>query len=271
MTLARHRIPDQLSQFIELVTGSIQNAISITYSQVSKKVTFSVKNDGTTIGINAENELEVTEVPSELVSYNGDTLKNTLDDLFYVNPTVSLSGGSSYEKGQTVSTVNLSWTYNKSGIVSQSINQGIGSLDPDLRAYAHEGQTITTNRTYTITGNDGKNNCSGSATIAFYNKRYYGTSADGTLDDSEILAQLTGEFSTSRSQIRTFNCSGGQYFYIIYPSSWGTASFKVGGLSFTDMNLEVRSFTNASGYSENYNIYRPNNIQTGNAILVEVS
>lgn len=271
MTLARHRIPDIIFDAISVLINSIQTAMSITYSSVTKKVTFAVKTDNDTIKINGSNELEINEVPSELVTYEGDTLKNILDDLFYVYPTVSLSGGGSYEKGQTITTVNLTWSYNKEGIESQSINNGIGALDAELRAYNHEGQTITTNRTYTITGNDGENDCNGSTTVAFYNKRYYGVSADDTLSDAEILAQLTGEFSSSRVQTRTFDCSGGKYFYIVYPASWGTSSFKVGGLSFSDMNLEVRSFTNASGYSESYNIYRPNNIQTGSAILVEVS
>ena len=47
-------------------------------------------------------------------------------------------------------------------------------------------------------------------------------------------------------------------------------AFKVGGLSFTDMHVETRQVVNAQGYSASYNIYRPNSLQSGNAIPVDV-
>lgn len=263
-------VNDILSLISSKITGGNKEGIDVTFSQATGLFNFLVRPDNTTVQINSSNNIEVKEVSSDLVSYGELTLSEVLDDLLYIAPNVVLSGGSSHEKGETVTSVSLTWTLNKD-ITSQSINQGIGTLDVELRVYTHSGQTITTNRTYTITVSDGVNSDTSSITVAFYNKRYYGVSADDTLSDAEILAQLSGEYSSSRVQTRTFDCSGGKYFYIVYPTSWGTASFKVGGLSFSDMNLETRSFTNASGYAESYNIYRPNNIQTGSAILVEVS
>lgn len=198
------------------------------------------------------------------------TLQDAMDKLLYIEPSVSISGGGTYEKGSSVSSVNLRWTWNKK-VVSQSLNQGIGDLDPTLRTYAYTpANPITTNTTFTITGNDGTKDKSSSTTVSFSQKRYWGVSEKTSLTDAEIHA-LSQEFSSSRAQTRTFNCSGGKYFYFVIKSSYCNGiGFKVGGLSFSDMLVETRQFKNASGFTDSYNIYRVNNIQTGAAIVVEV-
>lgn len=208
---------------------------------------------------------------SEITYHNPSypTVEAALDELLYIAPVVVLTGGSTVEIGQTVNSVVLNWTVNKE-ITSQSIDQGIGSLLPSLRTYTHSGQTITTNRTYTITVNDGATPATSSTSVLFSNKRYWGTSTLTSLTDAQIIA-LSSEFSSSRVQTRTFDCTGGKYFYFAWPTSFGTPSFKVGGLSFSDMTLVTRAFVNASGYSSSYDIYRVTNIQTGSAIIVEVS
>ena len=223
-------------------------------------------------GIQTKNINLSASVGASNVAYNNvdyPTVESALNKLLYVPLTGTLTGGSTYEIGSTVSQVVLNWTYNKP-VTTQSINNGIGSLLASLRTYTHSGQTITSNRTYTLTGSDGATTINSSTTVSFSYKRYWGTSATTTLTDANILA-LTREFSSSRVQNRVFDCTGSKYFWIIYPSSFGSAAFKVGGLSFSDMNLEVRTITNESGASVQLNIYRVNNIQTGSAINVEVS
>lgn len=195
-------------------------------------------------------------------------LQDAMDKLLYVTPTVSIAGGGNYEIGSTRATTVLTWVWNKS-IVSQSLNQGIGSLEPSVRTYTYE-TPISTNTTFTITGTDGTTSKSASTSVNFMPKRYWGVSAKTSLTDEEIIA-LSSELSTSRQQTRTFNCSGGKYFYFAIKTSYCNGiAFKVGGLSFSDMLVETRQFTNASGYTDSYNIYRVNNIQTGSAIQVEV-
>ena len=224
------------------------------------------------LGVNAtETGYEYKSFDASTISYHNityNTVEKALDKLLYVPVTVGISGGGTYEIGTTIDTVNLTWSTNKD-ILTQSINNGIGSLAPEVRSYTHSGQTITTNRTYTITVNDGTQNGTSSTTVAFMYKRYWGTSSSTSLNNSQILA-LSSEFSSSRVQTRTFDCTGGTYFYIVYPASWGTATFKVGGLAFSDMILTTQTITNAVGASVLVNVYRVNNIQTGSAINVEV-
>lgn len=224
------------------------------------------------IGVNsAETGYEYKTFDASTISYHNvtyNTVEKALDKLLYVPVTVGISGGGTYEIGTTINTVNLTWSTNKD-ITTQSINNGIGSLAPEVRNYTHSGQTITSNRTYTITVNDGTQNGTSSTTVAFMYKRYCGTSSNTSLNNSQILA-LGSEFSSTRVQNRTFDCTGGTYFYIVYPASWGTATFKVGGLSFSDMILSTQTITNAVGASVLVYVYRVNNIQTGSAINVEV-
>lgn len=224
------------------------------------------------IGVNsAETGYEYKTFDASTISYHNvtyNTVEKALDKLLYVPVTVGISGGGTYEIGTTINTVNLTWSTNKD-ITTQSINNGIGSLAPEVRNYTHSGQTITSNRTYTITVNDGTQNGTSSTTVAFMYKRYWGTSSNTSLNNSQILA-LGSEFSSTRVQNRTFDCTGGTYFYIVYPASWGTATFKVGGLSFSDMILSTQTITNAVGASVLVYVYRVNNIQTGSAINVEV-
>ena len=214
------------------------------------------------------------EPDAQDIAYTNDqyptmhNLQDAMDKLLYVTPTVSIAGGGNYEIGSTRATTVLTWVWNKS-IVSQSLNQGIGSLEPSVRTYTYE-TPISTNTTFTITGTDGTTSKSASTSVNFMPKRYWGVSAKTSLTDEEIIA-LSSELSTSRQQTRTFNCSGGKYFYFAIKTSYCSGiQFKVGGLSFSDMIVTTRPFTNASGHTDTYNIYRVNNIQTGSAIVVEV-
>ena len=213
------------------------------------------------------------ELTAENVTYvNGNisTVQEALDELLYVEPKVtSFSGGGTYEKGQVIESVSLKWTINKT-IKTQSINNGIGELEASIRNYTVEGANLENDTTYTITVNDGKKSATANTSVLFRQKRYWGVSAETSLTNEQVLA-LSQEFATNRNQSRTFNCSGGKYFYFAIPKQFCSGiSFKVGGLAFSAMELTEMELTNASGYVATYNIYRCSNLQTGSAISVEV-
>ncbi|MFA5187682.1 MAG: hypothetical protein WC551_14470, partial [Patescibacteria group bacterium] len=199
------------------------------------------------------------------VTYHDPTYPNVeaaLDYLLYVNPSITsfTNTVNQVEIGTTVASTTLNWTINKS-VTSESLNQGIGFITPSLRTYTHV-DSYTTDRTYTLTVNDGTNNTSASTSVYFRYKRYYGTNASATLNDGQIIS-LTGELSTSRVQTRNGITPSNEYIYIVYPAAWGTATFTVNGLLNTDWTLTVQSHTNSSGYTANYNVYRTNNLLTG--------
>ena len=229
------------------------------------------------IGIEATSSSGVDcEVPTaDEVTWDGaySTVGAALDALFYVFPSVSLSGGSTHEIGSTVSDVALSWSCNKV-MTTRDLSVPVPIEDRVLGpgqngSYNHIGAGLTSNTTYSISVSDGTNSTSSSTSIVFYNERYYGTTADvGPLDNSTVLA-FAAEFATSRSNTHSYDC-GGKYIWICYPASLGTATFVVGGLE-TTFDLTIQNVTNASGYLESFNCYRSHELQMGSGIVVVVS
>jgi hypothetical protein len=199
-----------------------------------------------------------------------ENAEEVFDSLFYVAPSASMSCTPSVvEVGATVDDVALAWSYNKA-VVSQSINQGVGSLtDIDQRTVALSGLGLTTARTWTLTGNDGTGNCSASAGVAFMHKRCWGL-MDTEIPDQTILEGFTFEFASSRVQSRTIN-GGGKYPAFVWPVAWGDPTFTVNGLVMSAWTKYTVSFTNSLGYTENLAVYRWNNKQSGSAIVTVVS
>ena len=184
----------------------------------------------------------------------------------YVSPTVTLSGGSSNETGSTVTNVALSWICDKT-MTTRLLSAPVPIGDRDQGAgqngsYTHTGANLTTNTTYTITVGDGTNTSTGTTTVAFYYKKYYGNQANSTLTDPQIIALATSALASSRATTFSQTCAN-EYIYVCYPASWGTASFKINGLTSTAWTLVTRTFVNASGNSSSYNIYRTDNLLTG--------
>ena len=201
--------------------------------------------------------------------YKLDNLAAKVEEVLYEAPTVKLSGGSTLEIGTVVNTVNLSWTTNKD-ITTQSINQGIGTLDPKLRKYTVTNANITSNRTYTITVGDGKKTASASTSISFQYRIYWGSSELEVLDNDTIV-NFSSALASSRKQSRVFNCSGGKYFYFVLPVSFVSGiSFKANGFVYSDLVTNNMNVTSKNGYTSAYVIYRSANIQTGASISVEV-
>jgi len=211
------------------------------------------------------------------ISYSNPTYTTVgaaLDQLLYVAPgSPSVSGGGTYETGQTIASVVLNWTIalgNKT-LTSQSIDNGIGSISTALRTYTHSGQSITSNRTYTVSISDGTTPRTGTTTVSFSRYRHWGASTIplASFTSANILALASSEFSTSHSKSVTYDCTGGRYPTFAFVATAGTlTATTVGGLAFSDYSYRTISHTNASGSTTNYYVYQFNNIQTGAAVAV---
>lgn len=213
------------------------------------------------------------------VSYDNleyTTVKAALDKLLYVAPAItSFTGGGTYENGQSVDKVSFAWTLNKD-VTTQSISNGVGKISASKRAYTYAPSLpITSNTTFTLTVEDGKKTATRSTSVSFKNKVYWGVSAKDSLDNADILAFETAgkaSFATGRAMTKTFDCSVGGFFYFAIPTDFCTGlKMVVGGLAFSDFKVVTKEdFVNASGKTVSYNVYRPNSIQHGSSITVEV-
>ena len=201
-----------------------------------------------------------SEIEHDGTERNGDTLKDIIDGLLYVPlqiPSFTLSTPI-YEMGQSVASLSFNWTFNKA-VVSQSIagvNYSSGPMAIGLRTIIGTiSPAITTDSVYTLTANDGTNTVNRNVTARFLNKMYFGARTAATIDSNFIKSLANAQFAESRARTFTVNAGASQYIYFAYPTRFGVATIFVGGFE-TTFEQSVVSFTNDSGFTENYYVYK---------------
>lgn len=116
---------------------------------------------------------------------------------------------------------------------------------------------------------------SASVTVTFMHRRFWGVTSTETLSYEQLLA-LSSELSTSRSQERDFNCSGGKYWWFAIPKELCS------GIQFTDVGsglpmtlppecISERTITNRFGVQVTYNVYRGEFKQTASSVKIRIS
>ncbi len=178
----------------------------------------------------------------------------------------------SAEIGQSLSAINAYWTLNKN-VLTASISE-IGSVN-GTAAGAHQllNQVVsvfTDTTAFSIVGGDERMGFSGTDSVPFYRKRYWGTSSKTSLSgqDADIIA-FSGELSTNYVKSWTMN-GNSEYIYYCYPVSWGECKFYFGGFRVT-LIKETISFTNAYGHTENYYTFRTQYTQAGTSIDIQTT
>lgn len=213
---------------------------------------------------------------AESVSYTTEadanirTVKDALDKLLYVNPSVtSLTGipaGGDYEIGSFIDKIDFTWTVNKT-IVSQTFN-GV-NLESSVRNYSFE-EKINNNKTFTLTVSDGTKTASKSISYNFKHRRYWGVSdIPAEYNSNFILGLGSKEFATSKAKgVFSVNAGVGQYIYYCFPESWGTPTFNVGGFDGGFEKAATIDFTNASGTTASFVIWKSENANLGSQTII---
>ena len=196
---------------------------------------------------------------------NISTVKDALDKLLYVDLSISLSSNTSstLEKGRTINSIIFNWSYNKK-VVSQTFNNE--ALNVDIRTYTYNSP-LSSNKSFTLSANDGSKSFNKSISFSFLNGRYWGVS-NSTSYDSNFINSFSKELSSSRGKTFTVNCGADQHIYYCIPTSFGTATFTVGGFSGGFSKVSTIQFTNIYGYTENYDIYKSTNSNLGSTTVV---
>ena len=188
-----------------------------------------------------------------------------LDELLYkaISITNFSLSKTTAELGEVIKNLKATWTYNKARI-SQKFN-GI-TLDASIRSYDILDE-ITANKSFSLSATDGKTTVNRTASINFYNGRYYGVSNSETYD-SDFILSLNKTLTNSRACNFTVNCGPGQYIFFAIPTKFGTPTFTVGGFSGGFNKIKTISFVNKFGYSEGYDIWKSTNSNLGNTTVV---
>ena len=197
-----------------------------------------------------------------------DALNKLIADYYYVAPSVTsftaTPAGGTYEIGSTVKApITFNWNYNKD-ITTQTLTD-CPLVDNTIRTATYNTD-ITTNKTFTLTAGDGKNNVSKNISYSFTNKVWFGSAAEGTYDDAFILGLSTGKLQTNKNGTYTVTVADREYFFIAMPQSYNNSDIltgKIGGFETEFGKVATVNHTNASGYATNYNIYKSTNASLG--------
>lgn len=184
---------------------------------------------------------------------------------------LQLAGGGTKEMGSSTKPVVSITALRKGSDITSSCDIVVtpqpnlsGSLSSDKKTW-----TASTNisNVYNIQVKATLNTQSITKSVIYYfkYKKYYGTSANATLTNAQILALGGSTWADSRSMGATnFDCTGGKYPYYVIPADIYTGlEVWVGGLKNSDITVTDITLTNASGSSKAYKVVRLTNIQTG--------
>lgn len=214
---------------------------------------------------------------AEGVSYGDSNVKDTLDkmlkdlgDIMYepINIVSFTVDKSTNEMGSTVNKVVLNWNYNKTPKTLTLDNE---TLDVSLKTKTLTGQSIKSNKTFTLKATDERDAVSTKTTaITFLNGVYCGVGDDLQISGitNQFILGLTKTLQSSKAKTFTVNAGVGKHIYYIIPSRYGTPVFKVGGFEGGFEKLGTVNFTNSSSYAENYDVYKSSNAGLGNTTVV---
>ena len=184
----------------------------------------------------------------------------------------SLTGRSlsaSYQTPGSISVADADVTTNASSDSGFPVDLSSGSASVasnNIAFPASKNSSVTF--TLGATGSDGSFATS-TDSITFRNNNYYGVSTNAGLTGPD-LSSLSSNLDDNRSYSFSVNAGAGEYIYYAYPSSYGDASFTVGGFAggFSKLHGGATAHTNSAGFSETYFIYRSDNASLGSTEVV---
>jgi hypothetical protein len=166
------------------------------------------------------------------------------------------TAASTYEIGSAIDAVTLSWALSKDP-ESQSMNGS--ALDVDVRSKVYNNVSAAQNYTLTVTDERGATDTA-SSSIKFYNGVYSGVLNDGAAIDSAAILTMSRRLQSGRAITFTANAGAGQRHAYAIPTRYGTPGFKDTETGFqAGFHLaETIELTNASGYTEDYDVWLSN-------------
>lgn len=208
-----------------------------------------------------------------------DDLKKCLkavEDLTYVK--IAFSSASinkaTNEIGSTVTDVTANWKLNKTPktLKIQFGSEPQETLGNTVTTKSYTGKSVKTNTNIVITATDDRNaTATKSLTIAFQPKVYWGVSDNkSNYSSADILGLSNSALATSRQRTISVNATAGKHIIYAIPSNFGTPVFNVGGFDGGFVKVGTVSHTNASGHTQNYDVWKSVNAGLGSVnVLVK--
>ena len=164
------------------------------------------------------------------------------------------------EQGATQTTATVKWATNKTPV---SVTVEGESVSPDTTSKELTGLSITAEKTFTVVAADSRGSQTFTAVMRFCNGVYTGAAAAPAAVDSAFIRTLTKTLQSGRSRTFTVNAAAGQYIWYACPAGYGTPVFNVGGFDGGFSKVATLDYTNPSGYTESYQVWRSDNAGLG--------
>ena len=169
------------------------------------------------------------------------------------------------EMGTVVNTVNISWTLNKEP-ESQELDGT--AVEASARSKTLEDLSISTNTTFNLEVTDERDEKdTASTSISFVNGVYYGVCQSDDECTSEAILSLNRKLQSLKGITFTVSAEDGQHIVFALPSRYGTPNFNVGGFDGGFSKVTTFNFTNASGYTESYDVWLSDNSGLGDTTV----
>lgn len=167
------------------------------------------------------------------------------------------------EKGSTLNELTLKWQLNKEPETILMNGQVRADLKT-LRSLTLKDMALTADKTFMLQVTDEKGKTAQKNTsVVFQNGVYYGVSEIPEEVNNTFILSLSRSLQGSRTKTFSTTSTEDQYIWYAFPSRYGTPVFNASGFDGGFTKAASISFTNASGYTEEYAVYRSDNSNLG--------
>lgn len=166
--------------------------------------------------------------------------------------------------GSTISSLLLSWTYNKT-VTKQFINNVEISLNNNSYIWRN---SFNSNMVFQLRATDGKTNATKSIVINFANNIYYGLSKAGVYDNIFIQSLPNNVITNERSMTIEEYVDVDKFVFYACPTRLGQPEFSVNGFVGGFELLGEYDIKNARGYIEKYYLYKSDNDGLGQTKII---
>ena len=193
-------------------------------------------------------------------------LESKMADLLYeaIKITSFTNNVGTVEMGRTITEVTFTWRFSKTP-VSVMFNGETVAIDSTGTTLT--GLSLTSNKTWSLKATDDRGAAPTASTgVSFLNGVYYGVLEDGTEIDSSVILGFTKKLQGSRGMTFTVNAGATQRIAFAIPARYGTPTINIGGFDY-EFEKTTFDFTNASGYTESYDVYMSSQTGLGDTTL----
>ena len=251
----------------------------VTYAALLKKIKQSTDGEVLEKKIKEVADRELAIHSTDINSHKDirDDVKKCLkaiEDLTYVK--IAFSSASinkaTNEIGSTVTDVTATWKLNKTPktLKIQFGSEPQETLGNAVTTKSYTGKSVKTNTNIVLTATDDRDaTVTRQLTIAFQPKAYWGIADNKpSYSSADILSLSNSVLTTSRQRTINVNATAGKHIIYAIPSSFGTPVFNVGGFDGGFTKVGTISHTNASGYTQNYDVWKSVNAGLGNVSVL---